>query len=90
MIPESPVPTAQRPINGAVSGGTAIGIDALSRYLLAGLIPAELAMVAAPVLGIIFSSAFAVIGDVCRSRLVASPPTSILGEIVLKIGARIG
>ncbi len=92
-IPQSPVPTSQRPINGAVSGGGALIVAELAKVGLASVLPPELAPlapIAAPLAGMVTSAIMATVGDVARSQIVERPPTTFLGKLLLGLLARIG
>ena len=86
MIPAptpSPVPTSQRPLNGAVLSGTSLLVYGLATYLGA---PVEVAVPASLVVG----GALSTIGDAARKRIENRPPESFVGEIALALLARIG
>jgi len=92
-IPESPVPTSQRPINGAIAGGGALLFDQLARVALVALLPTELApivAVASPLIGMVASGVMATVGDVARSQIIERPPVTFVGKLTLGLLARIG
>ncbi len=93
QIPQSPVPTSQRPINGAVAGGGALLVNEIAKIVLATSLPpdlAALAPVAAPLAGMATSAVMATVGDVARSQIVERPPQSFVGKLLLGLLARIG
>ena len=79
----TPVPTSQRPLNGAVLSGTSLAFYGLAIYFGA---PVELAVPLALAVG----GALSTIGDAARGRLERQPPTTFAGEIAMKLFARVG
>lgn len=93
MVPQqvsSPVPTSQRPINGAMAGGGALLGDALARLLLVGLVPAEVVPILAPIAGVAVSGTMATVGDAARTQLIERPPRTFLGRVLFGALARVG
>ena len=89
--PKSPVPTSQRPLNGAVSGGGALLIDQLARAVLThnGVAP-ELSAVLAPVAGMVTSGVMATVGDAARAQIESQPPQTFVGRLFFGLLSRIG
>lgn len=87
----SPVPTSQRPLNGAISGGGALLIDQVARAVLAanGISP-ELTAVISPVAGVVTSGIMATVGDAARAQIEAAPPVTFIGRLFFGLLARIG
>jgi len=80
---QTPVPTSQRPLNGAVLSGTALLAYTVATYYGA---PVELAVPAALAVGGTLST----VGDAARGRLEKQPPASFIGELLMKLLARVG
>ena len=92
-VPQSPVPTAQRPINGAIAGGGALLFDQLARVTFELLLPVgseAVTTVASPLVGMAVSAAMATVGDVARSVIVENPPTTFWKKLLLGLASRIG
>ena len=81
----SPVPTSQRPFNGAVLSGAALLAHGVATAYGA---PEVLAIPGALAVGAILST----VGDAARGRLARQPDAerSFLAEIALKLFARAG
>ena len=87
---QSPVPTLQRPINGAVSGLAAqLGGNLATSYLMAsGIDPANATLIGTAA-GAAVSAVFATIGDLARGAM-ERPGVPWWAKTLLQLPARIG
>ncbi|MGH2959479.1 MAG: hypothetical protein ACRDKE_07720 [Solirubrobacterales bacterium] len=83
----SSVPTSQRPINGALAGlGALVGYYVVTKFHIEDK---DVALIAAPVVGMMVSGVQATIGDWARGELESSPKTGI-AKLIYMLLARIG